>query len=162
MKSFSVISILLSVQPTTSKGRYLKCKWCKWHSSLCLRMWLKFRYLYFQRALRKVNKKGFVLGLSCSSLKVFGRLFQWAGKLQSHILILPLKVTQGLEWWPLFFFFLNVLLCCARVGLCIQNNLAGHSFVSSDNATLKAGLQNTFQLAGLLILVSQRDSTGFS
>ena len=32
-----------------------------------------------------------------------------------------------------------------------KTNLAGHSFVSSDNATLEAGLQNTFQLAGLLI-----------
>lgn len=32
-----------------------------------------------------------------------------------------------------------------------KTNLAGHSFVSSDNATLEAGLQNAFQLAGLLI-----------
>lgn len=32
-----------------------------------------------------------------------------------------------------------------------KTNLAGHSFVSSDSATLEAELQNTFQLAGLLI-----------
>lgn len=35
-----------------------------------------------------------------------------------------------------------------------KTNLAGHSFASSDSATLEAGLQNTFQLARLLIGVS--------
>ena len=97
----------------------------------------------------------------CSSLEVFSSPSPWAGKLWSHILTLPCYTDSGLGMVASIFLLEHYCSVPGWVGVA-KTNLAGHSFVSSDSATLKAGLQNTFQLAGLLIRVSQKGSMAFS
>lgn len=100
-----------------------------------------------RRAFRKVNKERICL----RAFLLFPVLFQWTGKFWSHILTVALKSDSGLGIVASIFLLLEPYCAVPRCVGVSKTNLASHSFVSSDNATLEAGLQNIFQLAGLLI-----------